>query len=609
MNAVRFAAPAALWLLLLLPLIIVLYMLRSRREPMPVSSILLWQRTRRDLAAQLPIRRLERSVLLLLQLLAVAAAALALAQPQMRLAAGRGEATVFVIDLSASMQATDVAPSRFEAARRRALDRMQSVRGPVMVIGAGARPAIAAEWTNRDAALTALSRLQPTDGPAAVHQAIGLALAQRPAGGPATSRVVVFTDGSQERTSPVAGVEYVIVGRESRNVGITRVHAEPVPGGTHVVVQIGNTGAQAEQVPLSISLDGRRVVSARVSVPAHGTAVSTAVVNGDGAIKAEVLVQDFLTADNTAYGIAGRARPRVLVVGETDRALGEALAAAEAARLSVPRITPETLTLADVVILNGTPPVSLPPGNYLLIGTTAPNLPVAVDGIVRNPVTLRWRRGHPVLRYVDLSSVQIAETLNLRPAGGEVLAEGQVPLLWAYTGSGIRAVILGFSLTNTDLALHPAFPILLSNALEWLAGPALVLEAGQPLVVTARGEREARLIDPAGLARALVARDGVFTVPSLDRAGLYTLQGRQRRQFVVSVPAAESEIAPHTPPSSATQTARAAVDRAVSIWPLLIGAAVALLCLEWLLWLRTLPRATPSRRARPSGRALRPTSG
>jgi len=603
---IRFAAPGALWLLAVLPLIILLYMLRSRREPMPVSSILLWQRTRHELATQLPIRRLERSLLLLLQLLAITAAVLALAQPAVRLAAATGEATVIVVDLSASMQATDVPPSRFLAARRRAIDLVRSMQGPFMIIGAGSRPSIVASWGDRSEAVSVLNRLQPTDGPADLDQAIGLALAQRPAGRNTRPRVIVLNDGAGPLRHHSAGIQFITVGARSQNVGIVRLHTEPAPGGTHVVVHIRNAGRQAVAVPLAISLDGRRMISRRTIVPPSTTTVVTGSVRGEGAIKAELVVPDVLAVDNTSYGFAGMARPRVLIVGAPDRALDEALAAVEARRVTVSRITPQALEQADVIILNATPPVPLPSGNYLLMGTTAPNLPVVAEGLVRNPVISRWSRGHRVLRYVDLDDVQIAETLRLRPAGGEVLAEGEVPLIWAFNGNGIRAVVLGFSLGQTDLALHPAFPILLSNALEWLGGSAASIEAGQSVTVPAGRSREARLFDPAGGVRTLMARNGAFVVPSLNTAGIHTLAaGGGRRQFAVNVPAAETEIAPSVPPTSppaaSTQTGS---DPMISIWPLLICAALTLLLIEWFLWLRTLPRV-PSRRAKTPGRVAR----
>src|SRR5574341_2101232 len=84
-DAVNLAVPAALWGLLVLPLIVLLYMLRTRRLDLPVSSLMLWQRARKDLAARRPVRRFERSLLLLLQLLAASLLIFALARPRVHL--------------------------------------------------------------------------------------------------------------------------------------------------------------------------------------------------------------------------------------------------------------------------------------------------------------------------------------------------------------------------------------------------------------------------------------------------------------------------------------------------------------------------------------------
>src|SRR5207237_891253 len=66
-------------------------------------------------------RRPPLTLLLLLQLLVAALAAVALARPATPTDPPRHLA--LILDASASMQATDVAPSRFEAARTRALER------------------------------------------------------------------------------------------------------------------------------------------------------------------------------------------------------------------------------------------------------------------------------------------------------------------------------------------------------------------------------------------------------------------------------------------------------------------------------------------------------
>ena len=213
--------PAALWLLAVLPVIVLLYMLRARRHDVPMSSVLLWQRARQDLLVHLPVRRLERSLLLVLQLLTAAVVVLALARPQVVLPAAGGLATVLVMDTSASMQATDVAPSRFEAARAAALAEVARGAGPVMVVDAGPQPHAVTGFVDHGTARAALLRLHPTDAPARLEQAVTMAVAQR-AGGRGV-RVVVFTDRG---TAVVPGVQYSIVGQTDRNVGLAGVRAD-----------------------------------------------------------------------------------------------------------------------------------------------------------------------------------------------------------------------------------------------------------------------------------------------------------------------------------------------------------------------------------------------
>src|SRR2546427_11576544 len=229
--------PAALWLLAVLPVIVLLYMLRARRQDVPISSVLLWQRARQDLLAHRPVRRLERSLLLLLQLLAASLVVLALARPQLALPAASGLATVLVMDTSAGMQATDVIPSRFEAARADALAEVARSVGPVMVVEAGPQPHVVTEFADRGTARAALLGLRPTDPPARLEQAVTMAVAQR-AGGRGV-RVVVFTDRG---TAVVPGVQYSIVGQTDRNVGLAGVRADRAAEGTVAIVRVHNAG-------------------------------------------------------------------------------------------------------------------------------------------------------------------------------------------------------------------------------------------------------------------------------------------------------------------------------------------------------------------------------
>src|SRR5580693_518750 len=97
--------------------IIALYFLKLRRRPVRVPSTILWRRSLEDLHVNSLFQRLRRNLLLFLQLLAVALAMLALAGPRMKGSSGQGQRFVLLIDSSASMAATDVAPSRLAKAK------------------------------------------------------------------------------------------------------------------------------------------------------------------------------------------------------------------------------------------------------------------------------------------------------------------------------------------------------------------------------------------------------------------------------------------------------------------------------------------------------------
>jgi len=114
---VRFANPAGLWLGLLAIPILVLHILRPRRPPVEVSSTFLWKAVARPVSVAAPWQKLRPSVLLAAQLLAVALLVAAVAQPVRPTAARLAEHTVFILDASGSMAATDVQPTRLDAAR------------------------------------------------------------------------------------------------------------------------------------------------------------------------------------------------------------------------------------------------------------------------------------------------------------------------------------------------------------------------------------------------------------------------------------------------------------------------------------------------------------
>ena len=113
-----FLAPAAAALAITLPVIVALYFLRIRRPTRVVPALHLWPSQIRDRQANVPWQRLRPSWLLFLQLLAAAALVAAAVQPVLPAGASLARHSIVLLDASASMQATDVTPSRLAEAKR-----------------------------------------------------------------------------------------------------------------------------------------------------------------------------------------------------------------------------------------------------------------------------------------------------------------------------------------------------------------------------------------------------------------------------------------------------------------------------------------------------------
>lgn len=576
-----FLTPQALWWLLAVPLLVLLYLLRARRHEVAVPSLVLWQRVLQELHLRRPARRLERTLLLLLQILAVGCAALALARPQLPTGSPTSGDLAAVLDGSIRMQALDIRPSRFEAARRAAADLI--ARTPsgssVAVVLAARTPRLLAPPGGPSEALEALRRAAPTDGGADLLEAVRLAQALRRPGH--ALEVHLFSD----RALP--GVVSHVFAARTENAAATGLLAFPRPeGGLRALVRVRNEAPRRVSLPLRLSVDGREVFRTQVLLGAHEERVVTATVPGGEVVEAAIDAPDDLPADNRRATLGLPTLPSVLLVGGGNAFLLDALRALPVARVGRSmRVDPETWSQYDVVIVDRVPLADLPPGNVLLVGTVPEGLPISASGTVPRPAVFRWRKTHPVLRFVDLTDLQIPEALWVEPHDGEVLAEGEGPLLWAYESPAHRVVLVPFDVSRSDWPLRPSFPVFLYNALRWLAGEeSRVLEAAEPFVLPAGGHRAAWVTGPAGTFR-IEASGGVLSTPPLDRAGVYHIRWENGsvRTFVVQ-PASTEPPSAGSMPSPPHIQGRAAGGQEVSwvfLWALLV-----LLLAEWVLYVR-----------------------
>src|SRR5215510_7995713 len=87
------------------PLLLLLYFLKLRRQEVPISSTLLWKKAIMDMQVNAPFQKLRRNLLLFLQLLILAAVILSLGTPLTRWTQRQSSKRILLIDHSASMNA------------------------------------------------------------------------------------------------------------------------------------------------------------------------------------------------------------------------------------------------------------------------------------------------------------------------------------------------------------------------------------------------------------------------------------------------------------------------------------------------------------------------
>jgi Ca-activated chloride channel homolog len=208
---VSFDRPLALIALVAVPLLAALWYLNERRRANAASAFANPALVPNLLSGRPGFRRLLPLGLLLL---AVAALVVGVARPHANVSVPRDEATIILdIDVSRSMSAQDVTPTRLDAAKR-AADRFLNeipAKYSVGVVGFGTRAFVALPpTTDRTLTHDALDSLSPSEG-TAIGDAVALStrLAQRQKtidGITPPASVLVISDGARDggRISPIS---------------------------------------------------------------------------------------------------------------------------------------------------------------------------------------------------------------------------------------------------------------------------------------------------------------------------------------------------------------------------------------------------------------------
>jgi Ca-activated chloride channel family protein len=608
---------APLWLLLALPLVaalIILYLLKLRRRDFVVPSVFLWEQVLQDLQANVPLQKLRKNLLLLVQLLVILIAVIALSRPALESLRQGGSSVVLVIDASASMQSTDVTPSRFAAAKtegRKAIEALGPRDSMLLVaVGSGTR-ALTSFTTDKRTLREALDRLRVTDGRADLRGALDLVAglvhsrkAQEP------PRVEIISDGAVPPVSLPSGfdlpIHFIKIGKRSENVGIVMMDVRrriSRRGGFEGLLSIKNFSNKERRFTLELTFE-KSLLDARELTLGPGKqrtevmsdfpeTVLTALKHADGLLTAKLDLDDDLAVDNTARLLLPKTDPLPVVLvspSGSNLFLETALKLDKTLEVKTSRYVPPTLTAGTVLIADQTPVSTLPKGvSALIIGPAALGglVPGLAQGTVKAPAIADWDRRHPVMENVTFAGTFISTATALSPSGGArtLIETADGPIALSLDSPGRRLLYLGWNLHDSDFPLRVGFPIFIGNCVDWLSGgrnraQGMNVRTGQVVQLPETGAAARTLTLPDGTKQPLGA--GGFRVA---QAGIYTVQGKESAlRFAANLAdAGESNLLPHT----LTFAGRAApvvsghVRTEQELWRWLLLVALALLCLEW----------------------------
>ena len=613
----HFLNASALYLLAFIPLVASLHFLRLRRKPHVVPSVRFWLEAIEDMKANVPFQRIRNFLPLILQLFFLSLAVVTVARPAFRRHSLLLRQSVLILENSASMQSTELGKSRFEIAKRRALELIGQLddRGQMMIMDTSSPPRHIYQGftSDKEKLRRAIQEIAPQHTPPDLKSIFSSAAAY---GKGASTGIIYIGDNVEELPNAPPNLQEIVVGTQRENVGIVRFNVSRNPNQPsqfQVLVGLRNFGSEEREFRARLEVGGRWYNDETVILPAGESQSIVFAIDDKGfdglVVGVNLELDDDFTLDNTALAFLHRhTQSRVLLVSDRSQPLLSKMLEADA-NIELVEIETQDYRGAesqDIAIFDRYVPENLPDANAIFLNP--------VDGLPFMPVTetkaepvrvLYQDRVHAIMRDVPLIDLSVKESLIVRlPNWGSPLVETvEGALIWTGEDANRKYAVFvfdAFNLETSRFALSiPSAPILLSRCLEWLAVPNRTIQPDVVKVGTAvkillddlEAEDDVTVQLPDGSVTDVSSRSTPIIFANTSLVGLYTVfvHDRQVGQFAVNLlDSQESGISSPqlgedrgesgsdgTPPANHLQE----VNR--EIWKFTACLGVLLLLIEW----------------------------
>jgi hypothetical protein len=600
----------------IIPILIIIHTLKPKPRQVDVTNLFLWNEVIKEKKHNLSFERLKSNLPLLLQILIAVLAAVSLAKPTWTYLTVKKGNMVIVIDTSASMKTKTGSGMRFDLARQKALDLIQE-RDPgqkILIMEAGSKSVVKSGFIeNTRQAQDVIMKLRPSDAAANLEPAIYLALSFLD---PVKEDLLyLITDGAGKDFSALIKnhpkIRPIIISGGKHNIGITKFefrqqidHSDQY----EFLVEIKNFDPTARDCPVRLSIDGAGLFERVIAFDAREQKMLIIPYSGliSGIAEGTLNIDDDFSVDNQAYLSLNAANEIwVLLVSKGNHFLEKLLAAYPNFRVnSVKEIIPsswrEQTARHDIVIVDRMDFPQTDRGNFLLIDAYSPSIPILKTGHVRLPEILAWNRNSSLMANADISGLIVEEGAKLlaNPQLQPVIESTRTGLMYVFETNALRAVLIGFDVTRSDLPLKIAFPVMMSNIFNWLNPHKLEfstfqIQAGETFDIYLNPQTDSLYTRaPHEKWEKHPVKMNPFKYRNTGTVGIYTIaeNGKERYFTVNLADESESDIAAMSPDQLPEQSRSPLISEEIAaqqpLWALFILTGCALLMIEWYAWLK-----------------------
>ena len=563
-----FLYPLGLLGLLGIPVLIVIYIIKSKYTEQTVSSTYLWKLSERFLKKKNPLSRLTGLISLLLQILCVLAISLTIAHPVLTLQ-GAARDYCFILDGSGSMQMEhEDGVSRYEAGKQRIADMIDDAAdgSTFTLIHAAQKTTTVFEQTeNKDAAKALLAGLSCSysDATPADAQAVAQAYFAENSG----TDVYLVTDRGYQTHDNIELIR--LCDESAQNYALDGV-SYTVQGET--VTVSGYVTSYRSDATLALELyadDGQTALATNTVVTKREKATPfqlSAKIHEFVSLRVQIANEDSLTSDNSVvlFDLQSDAAYKILLVSDRPFFIQAALGAVGKTNITVKSTEEYHNDLGyGLYIFDTFMPASMPvDGAIWLINPTsgADDLGFSVQG----EMTL----AEAGVLELSRQSTSMVQQLTRDMTGEEVHVTGYIkcgmyrkfatlmsyegnPVVFAGTTAyGNRLAVFAFDLHNSNIAMRMDFVMLVRNLAEY-SFPAVLEQnsftCGEEVQINLLANTESVRVDaPSGQVQYLSCESAVASfVPT--EAGVYTVTvtvGGSPRTFCLHAGVPEAERNP-----------------------------------------------------------------